>query len=67
MLANCGDSTVQMPDGVPVATLAIGKAGARNAGLLAVAILATTRLDLRAKLHAFRDVQTQQVREDSLP
>jgi 5-(carboxyamino)imidazole ribonucleotide mutase len=60
-------SIVQMPGGVPVATLAIGKAGARNAGLLAAAILATSRPDLRAKLHAFRDAQTKAVREDSLP
>ena len=60
-------SIVQMPAGVPVATLAIGKAGARNAGLLAAAILATSRPELRAKLHAFRDAQTQAVREDSLP
>ncbi len=60
-------SIVQMPGGVPVATLAIGKAGARNAGLLAVAVLATSRPDLRAKLHAFRDAQTRAVREDSLP
>jgi 5-(carboxyamino)imidazole ribonucleotide mutase len=60
-------SIVQMPGGVPVATLAIGKAGARNAGLLAAAILATSRPDLRAKLHAFRDAQTTAVREDSLP
>jgi len=60
-------SIVQMPGGVPVATLAIGNAGARNAGLLAAAILATSRPDLRAKLHAFRDAQTQAVREDSLP
>ncbi len=60
-------SIVQMPAGVPVATLAIGKAGARNAGLLAVAVLATSRPDLRAKLHAFRDAQTRAVREDALP
>jgi 5-(carboxyamino)imidazole ribonucleotide mutase len=60
-------SIVQMPGGVPVATLAIGKAGARNAGLLAAAILATSRPDLRATLHAFRDAQTKAVREDSLP
>ena len=60
-------SIVQMPGGVPVGTLAIGKAGARNAGLLAAAILGTSRPDLRAKLHAFRDAQTQAVREDSLP
>jgi 5-(carboxyamino)imidazole ribonucleotide mutase len=56
-----------MPGGVPVGTLAIGKAGARNAGLLAAAILATSRPELRATLHAFRDAQTQAVREDSLP
>jgi 5-(carboxyamino)imidazole ribonucleotide mutase len=60
-------SIVQMPAGVPVATLAIGKAGARNAGLLAVAVLATSRPDLRAKLHALRTAQTAAVREDSLP
>jgi 5-(carboxyamino)imidazole ribonucleotide mutase len=60
-------SIVQMPGGVPVGTLAIGKAGARNAGLLAAAILATSRPELRATLHAFRDAQTQAVREDSLP
>ena len=60
-------SIVQMPGGVPVATLAIGKAGATNAGLLAVAILATSRPDLRARLHAFRDEQTQRVRQETLP
>ena len=48
-------SIVQMPKGVPVATVAIGPAGAANAGLLAVAILATSRPDLRAKLQAYRD------------
>lgn len=60
-------SIVQMPAGVPVATLAIGKAGARNAGLLAAAVLATSRPDLRKKLHALRDAQTAAVREDALP
>ncbi len=54
-------SIVQMPGGIPVATLAIGKAGARNAGLLAVAILATTRPALREQLHRFRQQQTQAV------
>ncbi len=54
-------SIVQMPGGIPVATLAIGKAGARNAGLLAVAMLATTRPALRAKLHEFRQQQTSAV------
>ena len=47
-------SIVQMPKGVPVATVAIGAAGAANAGLLAVSILATTRPELRAKLEAYR-------------
>jgi 5-(carboxyamino)imidazole ribonucleotide mutase len=60
-------SIVQMPAGVPVATLAIGKAGATNAGLLAVAILATSRPPLREKLRAFREEQTGKVREDRLP
>lgn len=60
-------SIVQMPGGVPVGTLAIGKAGAINAGLLAVAILATSRPDLRDKLRAFRAEQTAKVREDRLP
>src|SRR5918992_227634 len=60
-------SSVQMPGGVPVATLAIGKAGATNAGLLAVSILALSRPELREKLHAFRAEQTAKVREDRLP
>ena len=60
-------SIVQMPGGVPVGTLAIGKAGATNAGLLAVAILANSRPELRAKLRAARDDQTRTVREDKLP
>jgi len=60
-------SIVQMPGGVPVATLAIGKAGATNAGLLAVSILATARPDLRAMLRAFRDEQAQKVRQERLP
>jgi 5-(carboxyamino)imidazole ribonucleotide mutase len=60
-------SIAQMPGGVPVGTLAIGKAGATNAGLLAVAILANTRPDLRAKLRGFRDEQTARVRQDRLP
>jgi len=59
-------SIVQMPGGVPVATLAIGKAGAINAGLLAVSILATSRPELRARLHAFREEQTAKVRRDEL-
>ena len=60
-------STVQMPGGVPVGTLAIGKAGAINAGLLAVAILSNSRPDLRAKLRVFRAEQTEKVRQDQLP
>src|SRR5436190_284665 len=55
-------STVQMPKGIPVATVAIGGAGAANAGLLAVAILATSRPDLRKKLHAYREELAEQVR-----
>jgi 5-(carboxyamino)imidazole ribonucleotide mutase len=60
-------SIVQMPGGIPVGTLAIGSAGARNAGLLAVAILANTRPPLRAKLQQFRAEQTARVLEDTLP
>jgi 5-(carboxyamino)imidazole ribonucleotide mutase len=60
-------SIVQMPGGVPVGTLAIGKAGARNAGLLAAAILATADSALRQRLHAFRDAQTAAVRDATLP
>ena len=60
-------SIVQMPAGVPVGTLAIGKAGATNAALLAVAILATTRPQLREKLKQFRAEQTAAVMRDELP
>src|SRR5262245_39332665 len=60
-------SIAQMPGGVPVGTLAIGKPGATNAGLLATAILATSRPDLREALRAFRDEQTARVREERLP
>jgi 5-(carboxyamino)imidazole ribonucleotide mutase len=60
-------STVQMPKGIPVATVAIGPSGAANAGLLAVTILATSRPDLRAKLRAYRDDLAEQVQCDSLP
>jgi 5-(carboxyamino)imidazole ribonucleotide mutase len=55
-----------MPKGVPVATVAIGAAGAVNAGLLAVAILATSRPDLRAKLQAYRDKNAADVRQQVL-
>jgi 5-(carboxyamino)imidazole ribonucleotide mutase len=58
-------STVQMPKGVPVATVAIGPSGAANAGLLAVAILALSRPDLREKLQAYRDEMAADVRRDS--
>ncbi|MCU0255289.1 MAG: 5-(carboxyamino)imidazole ribonucleotide mutase [Vicinamibacterales bacterium] len=60
-------SIVQMPGGVPVATMAIGKAGATNAGLLAVAMLAVRRPELRERLRAFRDEQTDKVLRDELP
>ena len=59
-------SIVQMPGGVPVGTLAIGKAGATNAALLAVAILAGSRPHLREKLRAFRAEQTEKVRKETL-
>jgi 5-(carboxyamino)imidazole ribonucleotide mutase len=55
-------SIVQMPKGVPVATVAIGPSGAANAGLLAVAILATSRPDLRAKLQKYREELAAEVR-----
>src|SRR5947199_9752899 len=54
-------SIAQMPAGVPVGTLAIGEAGAKNAALLAIAILANSRPELRQKLHAFRLKQTRTV------
>jgi 5-(carboxyamino)imidazole ribonucleotide mutase len=60
-------SIVQMPGGVPVGTLAIGKAGAINAALLAVRILANTRSELREKLREFVEEQTRRVREETLP
>jgi 5-(carboxyamino)imidazole ribonucleotide mutase len=64
-------SIVQMPKGVPVATLAIGAAGATNAGLLAVAILATTDPELQAKLVAWREARREEVLsqtiEDEVP
>ena len=54
-------SIAQMPAGVPVGTLAIGPAGAKNAALLAIAILANSRPELREKLHSFRSKQTKTV------
>jgi 5-(carboxyamino)imidazole ribonucleotide mutase len=60
-------SIVQMPGGVPVGAMAIGKAGATNAALLAVAILANKYSPYRDKLRRFREEREQQVRQDSLP
>ncbi len=60
-------SIVQMPAGVPVGTLAIGRAGATNAALLAIAILANSRPELRKKLHEFREEQRNRVLESELP
>ena len=59
-------SIVQMPKGVPVATVAIGPAGAANAGLLAIAILATSRPELRAKLIAYREALAADVKRQKL-
>lgn len=59
-------SIVQMPGGVPVATMSIGTAGARNAGLLAVAMLAVRRPDLRERLRRFREEQEQRVLDERL-
>jgi len=59
-------SIAQMPAGVPVGTLAIGEAGARNAALLAVSILANSRPELRKKLHSFRSKQTKTVLKTKL-
>ncbi len=60
-------ATVQMPAGIPVGTLAIGKAGATNAALLAIAILATSDPSLNAKLKKFREDQTAKILSKSLP
>ena len=60
-------SIVQMPGGVPVGTLAIGKAGATNAGLLAISILSNARPELRTQLREFRREQTDRVRQEHLP
>jgi len=56
-------ATVQMPGGIPVATMAIGKAGAKNAGLLAVQILALGNGELTAKLHGYRDALLREVED----
>jgi len=58
---------VQMPGGIPVGTLAIGKPGAVNAALLAVAILANSRPELREKLRKFRQTQAKKVLAEKLP
>ena len=60
-------SIVQMPGGVPVATFAIGKAGATNAALFAVSILAAKNPDLAQRLRLFRAEQTQKVLGETLP
>lgn len=60
-------STVQMPGGIPVGTLAIGKAGATNAALLAAAILSLSRPDLKKKLKEFRKTQSDRVLGEKLP
>jgi 5-(carboxyamino)imidazole ribonucleotide mutase len=60
-------SIVQMPGGIPVGTLAIGKAGAINGALLAVAILGNSRPELREKLRRFRTKQSDNVRQQKLP
>jgi 5-(carboxyamino)imidazole ribonucleotide mutase len=60
-------STVQMPAGIPVATLAIGKAGAVNAALLAISILSVKRAKLRTKLEQFRAEQAAKIAAETLP
>ena len=59
-------STVQMPGGIPVGTFAIGKAGATNAALFAIAILANSRPELKEKLREFRQEQEKKIRETTL-
>jgi 5-(carboxyamino)imidazole ribonucleotide mutase len=60
-------SIVQMPGGIPVGTLAIGEAGAKNAALLAIRILAANRPDLRKKLHDYHSDLAAKVRQEKLP
>ena len=60
-------STVQMPGGIPVATFAIGEAGAKNAALFAIAILAATSADVRERLVTFRRRQAEKVASSVLP
>jgi 5-(carboxyamino)imidazole ribonucleotide mutase len=59
-------STVQMPAGIPVGTLAIGKAGATNAALLAIAIIANSNSQLREKLREYRHQMEQKIRDTEL-
>ncbi len=59
-------SIVQMPAGIPVGTLAIGDAGAKNAALFAISILANSRSDLREKLREFRENQTNKVLKSNI-
>src|SRR3954466_10429286 len=59
-------STVQMPAGIPVGTLAIGAAGARNAALLAIAILANSRPELRDRMKHFRAAQSAKILKETL-
>ncbi len=59
-------STVQMPAGIPVGTLAIGKPGATNAALLAIAVLANKRPELREKLRKYRAEQAEKIRNEKL-
>jgi 5-(carboxyamino)imidazole ribonucleotide mutase len=59
-------SIVQMPAGIPVGTLAIGKAGAINAALLAVAIMGNSRPELREKLRQYRERQTARIEQETL-
>jgi len=60
-------STVQMPGGIPVGTLAIGKAGATNAALLAISILGTSRPELLEKIAAYRKKRADKILEETLP
>jgi 5-(carboxyamino)imidazole ribonucleotide mutase len=60
-------SIVQMPGGIPVGTLAIGEAGAKNAGLLAIRILAAKRPELRKKLHTYHEEMAAKIKNETLP
>jgi len=60
-------SIVQMPAGIPVGTLAIGEAGAKNAALLAIAILANKHAGYREALHRYRNEMAEKVKKDTLP